>query len=524
MVKLKSQTNLVRRKPSGIYYFRARVPVELVPVLGKAVIFDSLNTKDRQQATALAAARRNEIQQALAQAQARAIRPVGPVRRLFLSDEEIQQLCTSYKAKWLARDEEMRRAGMTDSAAELYSDIIEEYHPAVTRAAARGNISFIADELRLHLRQLGLDIDESTEAYRKLAYAILTTEAELNHERMAREAGRAVATPKVAHTDLTLDKIVDYWASQTSALPRTKRAVQSVFDELKLLHPGVSARALRKAHLVQFRDKLHEQGLSPKTINKKLSFIRAAFAVALDSDLAELNPVAGVKPPKDRRTEKPRIPFTLGDLERLFASPVYASGARPKGGGGEAAYWLPLLALFTGARLEELAQLRVGDLASVEGLGCYLTITDEGEGSQLKTRNARRRVPVHPELEALGFLAHWESCRKEGREFLFPDLKPDVAGKRSGNWSKWFGRYKRTHGSTDERKVFHSFRHGFIDACRAAGIQTEVRDVLVGHANDSVAAEYGEGRYPIAPLFDAIKRVKYSGLDLTRLLDRRQAI
>ena len=78
----------------------------------------------------------------------------------------------------------------------------------------------------------------------------------------------------------------------------------------------------------------------------------------------------------------------------------------------------------------------------------------------MKTRNARRRVPVHPELEALGLLAHWESCSKQGHEFLFPDLKADVAGKRSGNWSKWFGRYKRTHGSTDERKVFHSFRHG----------------------------------------------------------------
>lgn len=145
-------------------------------VLGKTVIFDSLNTKDRQQATTLASARRNEIQQALAQAKARFTRPAGPERRVLLSDEEIQQVCTSYRAKWLAQDEEMRRAGMTDSAAELYSDIIEDYHPAVTKAVARGNISSIADELRLHLCQLGLDIDESTEAYRKLAYAILTTE------------------------------------------------------------------------------------------------------------------------------------------------------------------------------------------------------------------------------------------------------------------------------------------------------------------------------------------------------------
>lgn len=368
---------------------------------------------------------------------------------------------------------------------------------------------------------MALDIDKSTETYRKLAYAVLVAEAEVSHARMEREAGRAVTTPKVTHSGLTLDKIVDYWASHTSALPRTKRAVQSVFNELKVLHPGVSAGALRKAHLVRFRDALREQGLSPKTIYKKLSFIHAAFAVALDSELVERNPVTGVKPPKDKRGEKPSVPFSLDDLQSFFATPVYAERKRPKGGGGEAAYWLPIMALFSGARLEELAQLRGGDVKQESGPGFYFNITAEGEGNQLKTKSAYRRVPVHPELGALGFLAYLEACREAKHEFLFPDLKPDVQGKRSGNWSKRFGRYKRTLGITDERKVFHSFRHGFVDACRAAGIQTEERDVLVGHANDSVAAEYGERRYPIAPLFDAIKRVKYPDLDLTRLLDRR---
>lgn len=516
MVKLKNQTNLVKRKPSGVYYFRARVPQELVSAFGKEVIFDSLKTKDSKEATARAAARRNEIQQALTQARASTVTASGPLRRLVLTDEEIQQICASYKAKWLAQDEEMRRAGLSGSDGELYSDIINAHHQVVTMAAARGDVSQIGGELRRHLRELGLDIDEGTDSYSRLAYAVLVAEAEVSHARMEREAGRAVVTPKVTHSGMTLDKIVDYWASHTSALPRTKRAVQSVFNELKILHPGVSAGALRKTHLVRFRDALHEQGQSPKTIYKKLSFIHAAFAVALDSELVERNPVAGVKSPKDKRVEKSRVPFSLDDLQSLFAAPVHAAGARPRGGGGEACYWLPLIALFSGARLEELAQLRVGDVRQEDGFGFYFNITTEGEGNQLKSKSARRRVPVHSELAKLGFFEYLEACKNTKQEFLFPDLKPDVQGKRSGNWSKWFGRYKRQLGLIDKRKVFHSFRHGFIDACRTAGIQTEVRDVLVGHANDSVAAEYGEGRYPIAPLFDAIQRVKYAGLVLSR--------
>ncbi|MGG7607490.1 hypothetical protein [Massilia sp. BKSP1R2A-1] len=117
----------------------------------------------------------------------------------MLTDEEIQQICASYKAKWLAQDEEMRRAGLSGSDGELYSDIINAHHQVVTMAAARGDVSQIGGELRRHLRELGLDIDEGTESYSRLAYAVLVAEAEVSHARMEREAGRAVATPKVTH-------------------------------------------------------------------------------------------------------------------------------------------------------------------------------------------------------------------------------------------------------------------------------------------------------------------------------------
>lgn len=53
-----------------------------------------------------------------------------------------------------------------------------------------------------------------------------------------------------------------------------------------------------------------------------------------------------------------REPFTASDLSMIFESGVFRRGERPKGGRGEAAFWLPLVALFTGARLSELGQLR----------------------------------------------------------------------------------------------------------------------------------------------------------------------
>lgn len=64
-----------------------------------------------------------------------------------------------------------------------------------------------------------------------------------------------------------------------------------------------------------------------------------------------------VKMAVTERGEK-RKDFSTDDLNALFAGPVHAKGERPKGGYGEAVYWMPLLALFMGARREEIGQLR----------------------------------------------------------------------------------------------------------------------------------------------------------------------
>jgi hypothetical protein len=56
----------------------------------------------------------------------------------------------------------------------------------------------------------------------------------------------------------------------------------------------------------------------------------------------------------------------------------------------------------------------------------------------------------------------------------------------------------------DPRKVFHSFRHAFKDACRACGIHEEISDALTGHSGGGVGRTYG-GQYPLKPLAKAIK-------------------
>jgi hypothetical protein len=67
---------------------------------------------------------------------------------------------------------------------------------------------------------------------------------------------------------------------------------------------------------------------------------------------------------------------------------------------------------------------------------------------------------------------------------------------------------------TDTRKVFHSFRHAFVRACRECGIKEEQRIAITGHAGGTVGRAYG-GAYPLPALAGAMKRLRYAGLDLS---------
>ncbi len=91
-----------------------------------------------------------------------------------------------------------------------------------------------------------------------------------------------------------------------------------------------------------------------------------------------------------------------------------------------------------------------------------------------------------------------------------------AAGSFTAAWSKKINRIFRDLGITDRRKVFHSFRHNFKDACRRAGIQEAVHDALTGHSNGSVGRNYGLG-YRVAELAEAMNKITYPAVDFSHL-------
>jgi hypothetical protein len=191
--------------------------------------------------------------------------------------------------------------------------------------------------------------------------------------------------------------------------------------------------------------------------------------------------------------ESSRAPFEVRELQAIFAAAVFMKDERPKGGQGEAACWLPLLALFGGERLSELTGLRVSDVAPNELIGAVAIYINEDRkaGRRLKTKQSERFIPVHPLLIELGFLDFVAAQAKaRGADaWLFPLAAPGTKGTAA--YSKWFGRYIGAHGVTDTAKVFHSFRHSFIDALRVANVGDEIKHALLGWSGGGIPAKYG---------------------------------
>ena len=168
--------------------------------------------------------------------------------------------------------------------------------------------------------------------------------------------------------------------------------------------------------------------LSKGTINKLMSGVQAISAWARDQglipdDVPWSDPFAKMHLEQDASD---REPFTNAGLKSLFASPVFTQGERPKGGKGEAAYWLPLLGLFTGARRGELAGLTVADALNDEATGHAVIVISENQrrSTSLKTPGSARTIPLHPELIRLGFLQFVDDVRRKDGDtaWLFPEM------------------------------------------------------------------------------------------------------
>ena len=182
--------------------------------------------------------------------------------------------------------------------------------------------------------------------------------------------------------------------------------------------------------------------LSPITVNDKIGTLSLFFEWATTGDSSVVNPAADqhIQRSKNKRKGKKRHPWSVDELNRMIASPIY-TGCRSESHWKQpgnlvlrqsAKYWVPLIALYSGMRLGEIIQMQVSDVRCLDGIE-YFDVTpavvdpsddeadDAGEEKSLKTESSRRGIPIHETLFKLGFGEFLKFRRPSGARRLFPE-------------------------------------------------------------------------------------------------------
>ena len=426
-------------------------------------------------------------------------------------------------------------------------------------ALALGDITAVVDDVALLLADFEIDLDPASKAYRELGTQALMAYVRGLQAIEKRNAGLPVETPKFSLEALsapalggTLRTAFEGWQKERVRPAGTVHEYKRSVEMFIQLHGDLAVVGIKRSHALRYREAIqavpkhrskklrtatlpeltawglkHPEAprVSAATVNKQLGAVMAIASWAhangiMPEDAQWSDPFAKMSIQED---QSERTSFETAELQQLFAAPAFTEHEYPEGGRGPAAFWLPLLALFTGARQGELAGLAAADVQTEPETGTPLLFITEklSRGRTLKTKTSQRVIPIHAELVRLGFLRYVDDVRsRDGADaWLFPLVAPVKGKERSSNWSKWFGRYLRAQGVTDTNKVFHSFRHRFKDEARAGNVKAEVHNALMGQSDATVGGRYGAKemlqRFGVTVLQEAVAKVAYRGLDLS---------
>lgn len=289
--------------------------------------------------------------------------------------------------------------------------------------------------------------------------------------------------------DITTEDMQDFIYTIKHMPPKTSKQNIELMEKHKdnyfELAKLVDSESLEKVSLKTALEKI-------RRVNMYLDY--AVIAERLDKNRLNNKYTMPSKAERERIADmetQQRDSFKNEELNALFSSSWYTTRLQQYLKNEQDRIYIPLIGLFTGMRLNEIAQLYVNDIQEEEGI-YFFRVDKVNPNQKLKNLRSRRIVPIHSKLIELGFLKYVEKLKEENQERVFPQLF-HTANKGYGQaFSKKFNNmnFKKewiSKEKLEDKKIkvdFHSFRHTF--STRIAGkIEDSMVDKLMGHAGSS---------------------------------------
>ena len=558
----KSPHYLVRNRHS--YCFRVNVPKDLQHLVGKRELRYSLKTGYVGVARAKAQIIAAQVHQIFAY-----LRRDG--RKLSdLSDKEVQELVQQYLKGYIEGLESRYEDDppfWDKGDLHSYIETLDEIRDDIIGYLGVGDYSTVEENVADLLEKNGVEgIEKGSAAYIKLCRGVLRAQLkgvdlEKKHmsgdfsgtlepsfrgllpssplkaseeekgERISEVIDRYVSEAKVKwkektkHENLSILKLFVNVVGDIPIQDVTRRTVSKFKETLQKLPPNINKnpnyRGKTVSEIIQMEI---PKKMAGTTVSKYLTRVGGLFDYARKNGFYNgENPATGMNPPKNRRAFEARAPFDKNDLIKLFHSEDYVEDKHRQ----SYQFWMPILALFTGARLNELAQLHLSDIRQAEDGVWVFDINDEEE-KYLKAKSSKRIIPIHSFLlNDLNFLSHVDRLKAKGEKRLFPELKMGRDGY-GRNVSRWFNEtYRQKCGivSTDGRKRdFHSFRDTFITHLVHQKVNDRMRLQVEGHSTGKDMTSVYADPFPAKQLYEeVISKLDY-GIDLSHLKNSKYAV
>jgi integrase len=247
-----------------------------------------------------------------------------------------------------------------------------------------------------------------------------------------------------------------------------RRMASGFFDTVAKLDPRWGQHAGVKEMPLKMLIKrfAHGPGLSNASLNHYVSALRSLYVwcrrrgdVTGDNPFSEQSRKVG---------DASWVPYERAEIKSLLAQAE------------DPLRWYILVGLYSGMRLGEICSAKI----EREG-GVYYFDILKG-----KTKNARRKVPVHSELLRNSI------------------LDAEYRTMTSGEVTKKFNRLRARIGLTRERLSFHSTRKNFTTALDQAAVANTDIAMLLGHSR-SFSLDVYSGGPGLKRLRDAVDQVRY---------------
>ena len=261
----------------------------------------------------------------------------------------------------------------------------------------------IRDQIIQSQNEVAEEIDESSSLESTLISEVIDSyldEKSYDNEKTADKIEHALRMLVEDFGDIAINRInsakVNQFKRHVQLLP-SRRNLLAIYRD-KSFHELV---LMGEKNIIRAKDRL-----STTSVNDTLGFLGTFFKWTTQNGYTDRNFFEGVKIQKKRRTHvrDERARYTDKQISKLFDSKTYLEYTIERN--NIAYYWVPLIALFSGCRINEICSLYLDNVIKLKGknsgrdIWCFNLLEEEHRSDKrLKNSSSRRIVPIHDEIQ-----------------------------------------------------------------------------------------------------------------------------